>query len=556
MHHRRPSGLYVPAADLAQQSAPGKPVLEELAGIEGGRDITRGIVDSLPLLDPMDPLLGRDGGAFLLDTWLAVLDDWQVFAALEQRKNAVTGTEWEVLPGGPRRQDKAAAKLLEDVLAAIRWDAITGGMHRGIFFGHAVGEILWMRDGGHVVPEAIRVRDQRRFHYAPDGSLHLVTQWDSLRGEQMPPRKFWTFSTGAHHDDDPYGMGLAHWCYWPVQFKRGTNKLWLVALDKFASPTAMGTFPPNTSPADRARLLAALSGIRSQAALILPQGYEAELLASARSGGGDFKAADEYWDAAISKVILGHGSGMDATPGRLGAEDNAADVRADLVNADADLECASANLTWVRWMTEWSYPGAALPQVWRRTEEDQDLKERSEYEERVFAMGFRPTLKHVHEVYGGEWVEQPKAAAPAPTEPNGATADAPAAAAAAPADTDTDPTEATDMAQSCCGTDTPHTHTVSFADALQALALPGEAALAALDAAETPEALQAAMEPLIRPILARAEREPEALMGALAELYPQMDSTALQNLLADMLYYAELAGIVAAEDEARRQADA
>jgi hypothetical protein len=100
--------------------------LDELAGIEGGRDITRGLVDALPYLEPTDAILGRDGGPFALDTWHGLLDEWQVFSALEQRKNAVTRTEWEVIPGGERRDDKLAAKLLDAVLNAIRWDAVTG----------------------------------------------------------------------------------------------------------------------------------------------------------------------------------------------------------------------------------------------------------------------------------------------------------------------------------------------------------------------------------------------------------------------------------------------
>jgi len=359
------TGLYLPV-DLARAAGP---VTEELAPVTGGLDITRGVVDSLPLLPPLDDLQGR-GGGLPLDTYRATLDDFQVFSALQQRRLGVVATEWEVLPGGKRRQDKRAAQLIKAVLSALSWDEITAQMHYGVFHGYAVAECLWARDGRDVFPEQIRVRDPRRFAWRPDGTFALLTVGNP-NGEELPDKKFWTLSTGAVHDDDPYGMGLAHWCYWPVQFKRGTAKLWLIALDKYAAPTAVGHFPPGASQDDRDRLLAALAAIRSQAALILPEGMTADLLASARSSGGDYEQAARYWDQAISKVILGHSAGTDATPGRLGGEDGAGEVREDLIRADADVLCASANASWVRWVTEWSAPGAMpppcrSPSSWRR----------------------------------------------------------------------------------------------------------------------------------------------------------------------------------------------
>jgi hypothetical protein len=52
----------------------------------------------------------------------------------------------------------------------------------------------------------------------------------------MPERKFWTFSAGAATDDEPYGLGLGHFLYWPVFFKRNDIKFWLIFLEKFAAP--------------------------------------------------------------------------------------------------------------------------------------------------------------------------------------------------------------------------------------------------------------------------------------------------------------------------------
>jgi phage gp29-like protein len=391
--YQRSSGLIVSSPTDAGPT--GRPIMSELAPISGDYDITRGLVDSLPLLPPQDSLASRSPGAHHLDLYAQVLDDWQVFSALQARRLAVCATEWEVIPGGTMRRDKQAAEHIEAILDALSWDQITAQMHVGVFHGYAVAECLWQKDGAHVVPGDLRVRDARRFAFRPDGTLALLTVAHASDGEAMPDRKFWAYQTGATHADDPYGMGLAHWCYWPVQFKRGNVKLMLIALDKYASPTALGHFPNNATAAEKTRLLRALEAIRSQAALILPEGMTAELMSASRSGSADYLGALAYWDGAINKVIGGHSASQDATPGRLGGEDMGRTVRADLVTADSDILNASANATWVRWVTEWSFPGAAAPKIWRRMDEDEDLGQRAEREAKVYTMGYRPTLATV-----------------------------------------------------------------------------------------------------------------------------------------------------------------
>jgi phage gp29-like protein len=535
---RRLFGARTPTADLA---APARPVMGELATLAAGRDITRGVVEGLPLLPPQDEWQGCGGGLWL-DVYRQVLDDFQVFSALQQRRLGLIAAEWEVLPGGTARKDKQAAELIGNVIEdVLPWDRITEQMHYGVFYGYAASELIWQRDGRHIIPEAIKVRDQRRFAYDPEGRLRLLTVGNPL-GELLPERKFWTFSTGATHEDDPYGMGLAHWCFWPAQFKRGIAKLWLIALDKYASPTAMGHFPPGASADEQAKLLAALAAIRNQAALILPEGMTAELLAASRSGGADYDTAARYWDTAISKIILGHSAGADATPGRLGGEDSSDAVRADLVKADADVLCGSANATWVRWVTEWSLPGAIPPQIWRRTDEEEDLSERADRERKLFDVGYRPTLAQVVATYGGEWervqagTAEALADGAAPTTANDAEP---------PESSDTEGGTSADGAGARVGEADPD-------DVPADLAAPTEPDSAPDYAQLTVAALGRRAEPAVQAMAARIREEldaaiaagesPADLMARLERLYPQLPDGDLVAVMGEALAAAELAG--------------
>ncbi len=76
----------------------------------------------------------------------------------------------------------------------------------------------------------------------------------------------------------------------------------------------------------------------------------------------------------------------------------------------------------------------------------------------------------------------------------------------------------------------------------------------AVDAAEVPDAVLTALaRDLLAPILAEAEAgiAPEALLGKLAELYPKMDTTALEELTARVLFVGELWGRISAQAESK-----
>ena len=378
-----------------------KPVTDEVATTLDGRDITRGFVSPLQLLQPTDTVLRTRGGGDLR-LYEELLRDDQVKATWQQRQLAVTSAEWEVIAGGESAIDQAAAEFVREQIKAIRFDKITTGMLFGVFYGFAVAECLWGRDGRHVTLDAIKVRNRRRFRFDGAGRLRLLTN-SKPDGELLPDRKFWTFATGADHDDEPYGQGLGHWLYWPVFFKRNGLRLWTVFLDKFGQPTAKGTFPTSSSEQQKQKLLQALQAVHSDSGVIVPEGMMIELIEAARSGTADYTELYDRMDRAIAKVVLGHTGSSESTAGRLGGEDMAGDVRDDIVKADADVVCESFNQTVVRWLTEWNYPGAKPPRVWRNMEQPEDLNLRAERDARVTMMGYRPTLKYIEDHYGEGW---------------------------------------------------------------------------------------------------------------------------------------------------------
>lgn len=382
-------------------------VREEVAGIENGRDITRGYFTDA--LEPEDSIL-QTKGAGDYKIYEEMLRDDQVHSTLQQRRMAITSREWDVEPGGSTAQDKAAAEFIKEQLARLDWDDITDKMHYGVYYGFAVAECLWARDGRFVVPEEIRVRKQRRFRWGANDQLLLITA-ETPQGEPMPDRKFWTFATGGDNSDNPYGLGLAHNIYWPCFFKRNGLKFWLIFLEKFGLPTVKGQYPGGWDDTKRKELLDALRSIQKDAAFIVPEGTVVDLVEAARSGTADYETLQARMDASIAKVVLSQVMTSEAVGGQYKAEVQK-DVRDEVVKGDADLLHKSAASTWVRWLTEWNFPGAATPQIWRNLEDDPDLTVQAERDNKIMALGYEPTEDYIKETYGEGWVKK------APQEPD------------------------------------------------------------------------------------------------------------------------------------------
>lgn len=379
-----------------------KPITEELARRD---DLLRSTSGFAALLATDDSVLASKGRDYRV--YREALRDDQAGSTFCQRRLAVVSREWYVEPGGKTQKDRMAADFLREQLAALEWDRITDGMLFSRWYGHAVAECLWGTDGRYVTLADVRVRDRSRFGYDSERRLYLV---DAGRPLAMPDRKFWTITTGEDNDDAPYGLGLGHWCYWPVFFKRNGIKFWLTFAEKFGMPTAVGKAPAGQldDQAFRAKALAALQAIASETAVLVPNGMEIELLEAARSGTGTYPDLVAAMDAAIAKVVLGQTASTQGTPGRLGNEDLQGEVRMELIKADADLVCGSFNRGPARWLTEWNFPGAKAPRVWRDVKPGEDLNARAERDTKVYGLGFEPTEEYIRDTYGEGW--QKKAA--------------------------------------------------------------------------------------------------------------------------------------------------
>ena len=351
-----------------------------------------------------DTVLVSLGGE--LKNYAKLLRDDQVHSLLEQRQDALIAAEWEVVPGGEDSRDREAADFLRGQLMALNWDAITRRMHKGVLYGYSVAECIWGMDGNKITLDAVKVRKPWRFGFGKDGELKLRVNAQTLL---MPERKFWIAVWGADDDDSPYGQGLGHALWWSVYLKRNGAKFWAAYLDKFGSPSVKSKYPAGATEKEKATALEAAKAFRNESAVAVPEGFDVELIEAAKNSGGSYEEFLKYWDGAIAKIILSQ-TGTTQQGQYSGTAEVLNDVKSELVKADADLLCESFNDTVATWLTEWNFPGAKTPQVWRkvpntRREEAQRAADKGAYE-----IGLELTDDAINRRYGEDWKR--RAAAP------------------------------------------------------------------------------------------------------------------------------------------------
>lgn len=391
-----------------------KPNMGELAAPEDPfnplkRAVSGQLTPYTQILQSTDTILQIKGGIENLKIYRELLRDDQVASVWLQRRLALVSCDTVVEPGGTDALSIAAAKALDEELQAMEWDDTTDKMLYSVFYGWGVGEVLWKRNGNRVSFDKIKVRDRARFRFDIAGNLYLWTtrgQW-----ELMPPRKFWTVTTGADNHDEPYGLGLAHALYWPVFFKRNDVKFWLMFLEKFGMPTAMAKVPAGqiNDPKTVNQALTMLRQIATDAGVVVPDNVVVELLEAARSGSADYAGMHDAMNSAISKIVVGQTMTTDNGSSLAQAQVHER-VGQKVVEADSDLLCGSFNNGPVKWWTEWNFPGAKPPRVYRHTSPPEDMAARAERDTKIKALGYEPTETYITETYGDGWEK----VAPAP----------------------------------------------------------------------------------------------------------------------------------------------
>jgi phage gp29-like protein len=392
---------------MADKTAQQTPILNEIAAIRMDVEVFPGF--ELRLENP-DLVIRNESHGKGLKLYDEIDRDAHAGSVLQTRYLSVVGKEWEVVPAesaarpdrpGAESREKVVADFVSGVLENCNFDQARGELLQGILYGYYVCETMWkVREKDRaIVVDKLFAKHPRRFIFTPDRELRLLTWENLLKGQALPERKFFVFRYGD--SDNPYGKGLGQRLFWPVWFKKHGIKFWAVFLEKFGAPTPVGKYPNGASEEEKNRLLAILAAIQTETGIAIPEGMIIEYLEAKRSGTADYKEFQAFMDAQISKAVLGQTATTEGTPGKLGNEQTQAEVRQDIIEADADLLDAALNETLIKWIVDYNFPGVTqYPKFLTHARPKPNLDKQSQIDERNVKSGARIPVRYFNETYG------------------------------------------------------------------------------------------------------------------------------------------------------------
>ena len=449
--------------------------------------------------------------------------DAHVFSELQKRRRATLSIEFQVKPPpDATAAEKEDAALIQAWLESFTWlDDMRFDLSDAILKVFSCCELDWQRDGKLWLPEAYTHQPATWFQTHPNDRNQLRLRDTSPEGQELQP-----FGWVRHIAKSKSGYlaraGLVRVLAWPYLFKNYSVRDLAEFLEIYGLPLRLGKYPSGASKQEKAKLLQAVMSIGHNAGGIIPRGMDIEFQEAAKGTSDPYQAMINWAERSQSKAILGgtltsQADGKSST-NALGNIHN--EVREEL--RDADLTQLAATLTrdlvfplYALNCTSYRHP-KRHPRLEFDVTEGQDLTQYAESLPKLVDIGMKIPTTWAHDKLQ---IPEPDGDEPVLTTP---TSNDLAALSLRP------------LLQSAGAN--------AGVAVLRNQPEPEEQALDNLLTSLTHSQLNQQMETLLQPVLETLATDPDAAEAKLAELYPNMDDSQLEETLARIMFVADIWG--------------
>lgn len=233
-----------------------------------------------------------------------LLIDPHLMATIQQRKMQVMQMDYNISYDG----DDAIKNDIESIFNKLPVGDIISDTMDAIFFGFAVQEIEWDKDGSKLVPKKLLGKPQEWFIFDKKNELRLRKfkhgYYMFEEGEKLPPYKF-ILTQHKPTFTNPYGEKILSRCYWPVQLKKGGIEFWQLMMERYGMPYLIGRYPNTFTLAQKAEFLEHLKDMVEDNITIFEEGLGIEIKESPKYEVGQlYENLVKFHNREISKAVL------------------------------------------------------------------------------------------------------------------------------------------------------------------------------------------------------------------------------------------------------------
>lgn len=450
-----------------------------------------------------DPILKKQGKD--ITVYEELLTDARVSGCAGSRKAGVLSLEWDIDRGKAKSRQ---AKLIIDVFKnQLDIYQIISEAIEAVFFGYSVLEVTWEKAGSYILPSRIQAKPQNWFLFDTEGSLRFRSKENPIDGEPVPEYKFIIVQHNATYKN-PYGEAVLSKCFWPITFKRGGIKFWVIFAEKYGMPYMVGKHPRGTSKEETEKLADLLEQMVQDAVAVIPDDSSVEIMeAGGKSSSSQiYRDLIDYCNSEIAIAILGQNLSTEVKEGSYAAAQSHMYVRKDLIDTDKKMIEKTFNAL-IKWIYKLNFADGDMPQFTMYEEEDvdKDLAERDEkLTNSMQKSGLRLSKRYYQKAYGLEDED---------------------------IEADTDENVPAEFAEKS----SPFPDQQAVDEAVEAL---------------TPEELQKQMEGVLKPIIDLINQGDDynSVMEKLIETFPDMNTDELEKMLARAIFITETWGMLNAKN--------
>ncbi len=323
------------------------------------------LINILPDPDIVLKKQGKD-----IRVYKELLCDSHVFACIQSRKAGVLSLEWAINKGLDKDKN---AELIEELLKKLDINKIINDILDAAQFGFQPIEIIWSKHkNGYILPEKVIAKPQEWFCFDDNNNLKFRTK-ENYYGEELPNKKFLCPQVNPSYNN-PYGERTLSRVFWPVTFKKGGMKFWVIFTEKYGMPHLIGKHPRGASKDETDTLADSLEQMVQDAIAVIPDDSSVEIQEANKSSSAEiYEKLIDKMNSEISKAILGQTLTTEiGETGSYAASNTHMQVRKDIVDADKKLVEKTINQL-ITWIYEINFANEEVPIFEMYEEEDVDL---------------------------------------------------------------------------------------------------------------------------------------------------------------------------------------
>lgn len=349
------------------------------------------------------------------------------------RRLAVTRRNYNIIPASQDPKDVEIAQRVDKMLKRFKgWKNAQSDMLSCVPHGFSVCELGWGYRGDDIDLLTVKYQHPKKFRfgkpsdpYSDPHELRMLIdphQMDSFSGivsddelalsnvdgvsiDNNPAlRKRFVVLYCKARSGNPSRTSLQRTLAYLYLFKNYDIKWW-VAFAEIMLGYRIGKYDPNATDPDKQKELLEKAvrslGQDSAAVISKESSIEFKEMAEKASSHQTFVELKTWCDDEATEVVLGHTSGTKGTPGKLGGEDMANEVKHEIVEADAKVMDEGITDDIIKaWVDLNIGPQEEYPYYQTDVTAPVDLSEKAEIDTKIQKMGGKLTGKYLKETYG------------------------------------------------------------------------------------------------------------------------------------------------------------